>query len=178
MDIIYVYTVAIAAVLGVGAGFVIAGIVASGGEAEAAAEADRLRWKLKEAERQRSAAMAKSVFCQSQAEELKRRLDEKSAEVLKTCDSVIADGKELCRLSRTVDDLRKQLHDERQKNKQLRFLAKKLKKNFRYRRKAFQKRARGKGRLFKRPFPRRGSGARRSKQHLIYADFPIGGTDE
>lgn len=177
MDVIQVYVVAGAVLTGAALGFVLAGIVRSGGTAEADAEADRLRALLVRAEGQtkieRSAVALKQAECdelarQLKAAELKERAAQEAAEgaralaksrieaVHAATGAAYAAEKEADAARRRVKALEKEVERLRRKHKD-------VKKTMRRKRKIRDVAARGAKRMNRRPFPNPGSGSRRSK---------------
>jgi len=177
MDVVFVYTVAGAALTGAVAGFVAAGVVRSGGDADAAAEVDHLREQrrradgaarlertakeLKQAEcdeldRQLRAAELRAEAAQQSAQEARAEAKRASLAIHAATDAAYAARKEAEAAQRRAKMLEKQLEAERRRHKH-------TKKTMRRKRKVRDVIARGAKRLNRRPFPDRGNGSKRSK---------------
>lgn len=177
MDVIQVYAVAGAVLIGAALGFVLAGIIRSGGEAEAGAEADRLRAMLIRAEGQTKVEKTAVELKQAECDELARQLKaaelreqaaleaaEQARDLAKSrieavhaaTEAAYAAEKEADAARRRVKALEKEVERLRRKHKD-------VKKTMRRKRKIRDVVARGAKRMNRRPFPNPGNGSRRSK---------------
>ena len=177
MDVIQVYAVAGAALAGGVFGFVLAGIVRCGGEAEAGAELDRLRAEISRAEgrtkvekaalelkqaecdeldRQLRAAELRLAAAQQSAGEVRALAKSRSAAVHAATEAAYAAQKETAASRSKVRALEKEIERLRRKYKD-------TKKTMRRKRKIRDVVNRGAKRMNRRPFPNPGNGSKRSK---------------